>query len=488
MPKLLLFCFLFWTDPVESHGFISQWASDDQKFQKAQKVPLTETSFRPAPDNTGWIGSSFINTPAITCGASITPEKKIAPPSGKLFSSPEQSAKKTLPVKAGGKISVIISGEPGKGFAHHNGNIQTFLGRCGTSLSACENFDAATTSYHRIQAEVDGISNKLIKQFDHQYDGQRWDIPIPNDTPSGSYIMRLELVTFGQSIAIEGHQDQYYVFCGQISVNNPASPADWDTHQAIQFSSGYKTGNIDPKSLPGDLLTLNTTKSSASSSKGEPDSKTGFDSSSKSSLSSKPDVLKGNNEISSSKPKSNPQPKSVEFDNGSHSETGPNSDCADRCYKKKIEEIKSLAQNCTKDQFACLCHTASFIQAYKNCCQDHCKGSKATQAAITEIDQKCAAAHAPTSPSLKRRSFIPTVLSLKDSPYASLSCKDTCYHAKTQKKELGQLAPACKADDFGCLCKSHAWVRSYIICTSQHCETFQEARIARNDLYAVCGV
>ncbi|MBW0526109.1 hypothetical protein O181_065824 [Austropuccinia psidii MF-1] len=389
-PNLLLFLFyfIFLSALVTPHGYISKWASDDQKFDKAQKVDLSETAFRSVPDNTGWIGSHFINTAAMTCGSSVTPSNQIAPPSGNLFSKPEQSAKKTLPVKAGGKISVIISGEPGKGFPHHNGHIQAFLGRCGGSPDSCQNFDAVTASYHRIQAELDGISNKLMNQFDHEHDGNKWEIPIPGDTPSGSYILRLELVTFGQSSESEGHQDQYYVFCGQISIQNPGGANDWKNRPAIQFSSGYKPGNIDPKTLPGNTpIEKTTSEPNSESTSPEPNSESGQPEDSpiqESSAESKPGI----------KPKSKVEPTT---DDEGHSQSPLKPDCADYCFKKKGEEIHNLAPKCTADQFSCLCQTTIFIQAYQICCYDHCKGSEEIQTAFNEIYHKCSSASAPIS-------------------------------------------------------------------------------------------
>lgn len=100
---------------VTCHGYVKLWSADGKGFEKAQKQPLEETAFRGVPANTGWIGSKFINSQAITCGASDTPEGKIAPPGGTIFSKREQSAKKTLEVKAGGKIDLVISGDPGRG-------------------------------------------------------------------------------------------------------------------------------------------------------------------------------------------------------------------------------------------------------------------------------------------------------------------------------------------------------------------------------------
>lgn len=342
---------------MAGHGFIRSWSADGQEFRKAQKQPLSETSFRNAPSNTGWIGSHFVNSPAFVCGSSETPSDKVAPPSGTFFSSVEQSAKKTLHVKAGGKVSLIIAGNPGEGFPHHSGHISTYLGYCGKSKTACQNFDASKATYQRIQAEVDGISKKLIKQFSSEQDGDRWDVPIPKDIVDGSYILRLELLVFGQSSTKEGHQDQYYVFCGQIFVQAGTGSTPFshsDDLRTVKFPGAYKAGNINPKFLP-------TLKNLLPSRISHPTSKV----------------------KAASKPTEAVDPR-VKTDFKTRL-----SKCADCCYRKKLSELQHLAPGCSSDDLHCLCKSVEFVKAYLSCCNDHCQTLEETRVAAVEIYDQC---------------------------------------------------------------------------------------------------
>lgn len=483
---ILLFFFL---SPVAGHGFIKSWAADDHAYQKAQKQPLSETAFRDAPSNIGWIGSKFIDSPAFVCGSSDTPKDKVAPPGGTLFSSPEQSAKKTLPVTAGGKVSLIVAGNPGEGFPHHTGHVLAYLGYCGKSQTACQNFDAAATQYHRIQAEVDGISNKLIKQYSPEQDGDRWDVPIPKDIVNGSYILRVELVAFGQSGPQEGLQDQYYVYCGQIAVEGGTglTPVPNDDHPTVKFPGAYKPGNISPKSLP-------TLKQSFVANSTSKDSKTKIES------------------------------KSVDTDDlKTSSSLTPPPGCADRCYKKKLTELQTLAPSCSPDQFDCLCQSSTFVKAYQNCCNDHCQGFNETRTAVAEIYDKCASAKSfgesnVTSPAVSQSTTRSEgssgtdqddlISGRADSTLAGTApnptkdaggssrepnvntpsaCNAVCYKAKMTKSELDHLAPSCAADDLDCLCRSHKWVCSYAQCAKDNCASQQEAEKAADEIYALCG-
>jgi len=67
-------------------------------------------------------------------------------------------------------------------------------------------FDASTGAWFKIIAEKDGIQNTLRKHLDGGLNGQTYDINIPKELSEGSYILRFELIAFGQSSGEEGGQ------------------------------------------------------------------------------------------------------------------------------------------------------------------------------------------------------------------------------------------------------------------------------------------
>ncbi|KNZ57713.1 hypothetical protein VP01_2090g1 [Puccinia sorghi] len=535
-PELILFpvlCFVM-TPTVVGHGYVKSWASDDQKFQKAQKQPLSDTAFRAAPSNIGWIGSHFIDSPAFVCGASDTPFNKVAPPGGTLFSAADQSAKKTLPVNAGGKISLIIENDPGQGFPHPDGHILAYLGYCGESSTACQDFDASTTSYHRIQAELDGISKKLRKQYNSEQGGDLWTVPIPKDIVDGSYILRIEMIAFGQSSPVEGQQDQYYVFCGQIAVKGGtgSSPIPEDDQPTIKLPGAFKAGNITPKSLPNPLKLVAGAPTKKSENKIKIKSKdTGA-------VSSDSNDSKDTKDSEDTKDPTD----SKDLKDSKESKEKVSSLCGDRCYKKKLTELKDLAPDCSADQFTCLCKSQNFVKAYQSCCNDHCQGLQETQAAVTEIYHKCSSAQGspgsaedskpvdasksddgststaadgskklddesageksevPADHSPKKAIKLPNsdteadtdsknpdITSTANSRKLPSACNGVCYKAKITESELHHLAPSCKADDLDCLCRSHKWVCSYAACSNDNCPSAQDAQSATDEIYAICG-
>lgn len=98
-----------------AHAYVKSWSADGGTVEAAQKRPLEQTAFRGVSQNTGWIGSKFIESAAITCGAHQTPKGMVSAPVEPYFHTADQSAKKSLSVKAGGKIELLLAGEPGKG-------------------------------------------------------------------------------------------------------------------------------------------------------------------------------------------------------------------------------------------------------------------------------------------------------------------------------------------------------------------------------------
>ncbi|EGG08525.1 family 61 glycoside hydrolase [Melampsora larici-populina 98AG31] len=378
---------------VSAHAYIKTWSADGGKFENAQKQPLGNTAFRGVSKNTGWIGSKFIETPAITCGANDTPKGKIAAPIAPFFHTSDQAAKKTLSVKAGGEIDLVITGEPGKGFPHPNGHIQTYLGYCGAEANSCANFDAAKASYFKIQAEVNAISEKLRPNFDHKADGNKWNIPIPSFIPPGSYIMRLELITFGQSSDQEGKQDQYYVYCGQIHVTGSRTPAhDLSRLDSVQFPGAYKSGNIPKDHLPG------------------------------------PKVISkvAGNQSKEKQPKGNKskdcKPKKSTFNSNQLTKLTA---CDGTCFKAKTtaHELKHLAPSCSPEDFSCLCRSHKWICAYVSCAEGNCKGDESKKAS-DEVYSKCGAILSSRS-RLSTTDYIPE----HQNPSSKEISKSESYHA-----------------------------------------------------------
>jgi len=238
------------------HIFVKNWKttsySDWQPGQKEWK--LENTAYRPASDSIGWVGSNFLTTnKAIVCGASHTPKGTVAPSGGKFFSDASESAGKTLKVRAGGKVILALQGDTGRGYPHHHGHILAYLGRCGDSPTACQSFDASTASYFKIQQKKDGVL-QLRRQYSSEASGDIWEVPIPREIPAGSYIFRFEIITWGESVASEGFQDQYYPSCGQLYVESDYT-GTLASVPSVRFPWGYHNGKLHmTSSLPGPPL------------------------------------------------------------------------------------------------------------------------------------------------------------------------------------------------------------------------------------------
>ncbi|PLW11830.1 hypothetical protein PCANC_20239 [Puccinia coronata f. sp. avenae] len=251
--SMAIFSTLYYAQEGVCHGFIKAWSADDGKtWTLGQKQPLSTSSIRGFSQNTGWIGSKFLTKPAIVCGSGLTPSLKVVAPSGDLFSHADQSAGKTLAVASGAVVRLLINDEPHKVYPHENGHIQVYLGYCGASETACEKFDASTISYFKILSLKQGLASKKEFPYNKHKDGNEVRVPISNTLPMGSYIMRIELIVFGQSSEAEGKQDQYYITCGQMSLPAPeiAPPVSLESIESVRFPGAYKNGNLDPKGSP----------------------------------------------------------------------------------------------------------------------------------------------------------------------------------------------------------------------------------------------
>lgn len=438
---------------VSAHAYIKTWSADGGEFHKAQKQPLGNTAFRGVSKNTGWIGSKFIETPAITCGAEDTPKGKIAAPIAPFFHTADQAAKKSLSVKAGGEIDLVITGEPGKGFPHPNGHIQTYLGYCGAEENSCANFDASKANYFKIQAEVNAISEKLRPNFDHQADGNKWKVPIPSFIPQGSYIMRLELITFGQSSDQEGKQDQYYVYCGQLHITGSRAPAhDLSRFDSVQFPGAYKAGNIAKDHLPGPKVV----------SKAEGNQK-----------------VEGTQKSEGNQSKGCKPKKSTVGSGLSTKLTA----CDGTCFKAKTtpHELKHLAPSCSPEDFTCLCRSHKWICAYVSCAEGNCKGEESKKAS-DEVYSKCGAILSSRS-RLSTTDYIPEHQNPSSKEISkSESCMNKCFGSG---KQLGH--STCRSGDLDCVCKDHAAVCAWAKCAETNCQDNTDTiRLASDAIYEKC--
>ncbi|RPD55980.1 hypothetical protein L227DRAFT_636156 [Lentinus tigrinus ALCF2SS1-6] len=324
VPSSLLAAFLLAfaiTPAVNAHGFIKQWGVKGQTLEKAQKTDLMGSSFRAVASNTGWIGSQFVDSQAIAWGASDTPFGKVTAPGGTFFAT--QGAGKQVSVSSGQSVQLVVSGNPGEGWPHPRGHIMTYL---------------AQWKFFKIQEEKDGIQNTLKPAYDKGVDGNRYNVAIPEGVPAGNYIMRFELLAFGQSSQAEGGQDQYYPFCGQLTVGGSSTGNAADKFATVSFPGAYKKGNIDQSTTPGPAVFATLDGSSTSSSTGSND--TGSSTSSGS----------GAITLAPSAPA-----------------------CASMCLNIKISQQSSLATQCAERDGACLCAaTSTFVAAYNNCAADNC--------------------------------------------------------------------------------------------------------------------
>ncbi|WAR59961.1 hypothetical protein PtB15_11B602 [Puccinia triticina] len=352
------------------HGYIKAWSADDgHTWTLGQKQELEKSSIRGFSENTGWIGSKFLTKPAFVCGSSLTPSLKIVAPSGDLFSRADQSAGKTLAVASGATVRLLINDEPHKIYPHENGHIQIYLGYCGPSETACEKFDASTISYFKILSLKHGLGSKKEFPYNKHKDGNEVKIPISNNLPMGSYIMRIELIVFGQSSEAEGKQDQYYITCGQMALGAPevTPPVSLESLESVHFPGAYKDGNIDPDDPPPGPDVVNLSSQAAEG------------------------TAKASPKLRQSKIQPNVEDQGFKF-------SGSVPPCAKACLSKKISENAQgiLGLLCANEpsqvdlkQPLCQCKDELFAEAYANCSRDHCQAGCELENAINSFSILC---------------------------------------------------------------------------------------------------
>ncbi|KAG0150882.1 hypothetical protein CROQUDRAFT_668232 [Cronartium quercuum f. sp. fusiforme G11] len=373
-----------------AHVYIKSWKStSENEFQLAQKQPASETAYRDASTNIGWIGSDFLSGDrAIVCGASETPFAKVASPGGKYFADASEAVGKTLTVEAGGKITLVTAGDPGKGFPHPKGTIQAYLGYCGQSNTACQAFDATKASYFKIQEVKNAVQDKLLPAMNYDLGGNVWEVPIPGEVPQGSYIFRFEIIAFNQSDTAEGLQDQYYPSCGQLYVKSSHGVDSLNSIETVKFPGAYKNGNIPQASAPGPAVMQLATRAETSQSK---EAKKAVKSTSDKTLKTKAvdtgAATDTDTESSSESPSNSTSSESENSDEICSSKLIPS--CAKMCLAVKHKEVGSLAPDCAVTDGKCLCSQKNFVQAYKNCAKDNCPSEPEFKSAVNLFTSQC---------------------------------------------------------------------------------------------------
>ncbi|KAK7007673.1 glycoside hydrolase [Favolaschia claudopus] len=159
----------------------------------------------------------------------------------RCYDSEESGTSSTMSVAAGSTVGFTVSGNPAN--LYHPGVLNVYMAKApdGTDVADWDGSGNVWFKVYQISAVTDGGSTITFPATGMP----EVTFPIPSETPSGQYLIRIEHIALHVASSFGGAQ--FYIACGQVEVTGGGSGTPGPL---VQFPGEY-TGNE-----PGILLDI----------------------------------------------------------------------------------------------------------------------------------------------------------------------------------------------------------------------------------------
>ncbi|KAJ7101358.1 glycosyl hydrolase family 61-domain-containing protein [Mycena belliarum] len=141
----------------------------------------------------------------------------------RCYSSAESGTSSTMSVAAGSTVGFTVDGNPAN--TYHPGVLNVYMAKApaGTDVASWDGSGEVWFKIYEIPAVTDGLSEV--------------NFPIPSETPSGQYLIRVEHIALHVASSFGGAQ--FYIACAQVEVTNGGTGTPGPL---VEFPGEY-TGN-----------------------------------------------------------------------------------------------------------------------------------------------------------------------------------------------------------------------------------------------------
>ncbi|KAJ6454495.1 glycoside hydrolase [Mycena vitilis] len=160
----------------------------------------------------------------------------------RCYTSTESDTSSTMSVAAGSTIGFTVNGNPSN--LYHPGVVNVYMAQApaGTDAASWDGDGSVWFKVYEISAVTDGGSTITFPATGMT----QVTFPIPTETPSGQYLVRIEHIALHVASSFGGAQ--FYIACGQVEVTGGGSGTPGPL---VEFPGEY-TGNE-----PGILININ---------------------------------------------------------------------------------------------------------------------------------------------------------------------------------------------------------------------------------------
>ncbi|KAJ7672373.1 glycoside hydrolase [Mycena polygramma] len=160
----------------------------------------------------------------------------------RCYTSTESDTSSTMSVAAGSTIGFTVNGNPSN--LYHPGVVNVYMAQApsGTDVASWDGDGSVWFKIYQISAVTDGGSTITFPATGMT----QVTFPIPSETPSGQYLVRIEQIALHVASSFGGAQ--FYIACGQVEVTDGGSGTPGPL---VEFPGEY-TGNE-----PGILININ---------------------------------------------------------------------------------------------------------------------------------------------------------------------------------------------------------------------------------------
>ncbi|KAJ6588050.1 glycoside hydrolase [Mycena capillaripes] len=172
------------------------------------------------------------------------PVTNASSPDLRCYTSAESGTASTISVAAGSTVGFTVDGIPPN--IYHDGVLNVYMAKApnGTDVASWDGSGSVWFKIYQISAIIDGGTSIIFPA----YGMSQVTFPIPPETPSGQYLIRIESIAL--HLALSFGKAEFYMACAQVE-----TPNEMYAHSITQGGTGTPGPLVE---FPGEYTVCNS--------------------------------------------------------------------------------------------------------------------------------------------------------------------------------------------------------------------------------------
>ncbi|KAJ6453558.1 glycoside hydrolase [Mycena sanguinolenta] len=175
----------------------------------------------------------------------LNPQTDVTQTDIRCYTSLESGTSSTMTVAAGSTVGFTVDGNPSN--LYHPGVLNVYMAKApsGTDVASWDGSGEVWFKIYQISAVTDGGETITFPATGLS----QVSFPIPSETPSGQYLIRIEHIALHVASSYGGAQ--FYIACAQVEVCGTGTPGP-----LVEFPGEYTTNSHPVLQEPGILIDI----------------------------------------------------------------------------------------------------------------------------------------------------------------------------------------------------------------------------------------